>query len=1040
MKVQTNKKLSLLKSIVVVCLLFVFNAYGMAQGIAIKGTVTDETGETLIGVSVSVSGSQIGTATAVDGTYTINVPDNGSVLQFSYLGYVSQTIKVGNQQIINVIMKEDSQLLEEVVVVGYGVVKKSDLTGALSRIGEKELDSRPVQNALQAMQGKIAGVDITSNERPGEVGSIRIRGERSLNASNGPLYVVDGVPMQSVGIENLNPNDIASIDVLKDASATAIYGSRGANGVVIVSTKKGQSGKMSLNYSGKMSFDKLYDRTTMMNSIEWLDYSRSAKTWGNNLTISKEQDQKWFGSDPYAWANVEKGWANGTWNGSLVPNFDWTDYGMQNGLTQEHTLSASGGSEKIQTYASFGYLDQKGTQPGQNYERLTGRVNTDIQATSWFKLGVSLNATFGTQEYGYDFRKSSTGAKDIYHALQAMLPYAVPYTPDGDYIRLPGGDVNIINPINEVDYCHNQRQNLRFSGNVYGELNFGKIHPVLDGLRYRILYGPDYRNGRTGIADPAESINGDGNNVARYETDIKYSWTLDNLVYYNKSFGLHDLGATLLHSSSAYHNEGESMRSFVSTAKELWYNVKSASKIQDYGSYLTESQLESYMVRFNYGFAEKYLLTVSGRWDGASQLAEGHKWDFFPSAALAWRMEQEDFMKDITWISQLKPRIGYGVTGNSAVDPYATLGAVLSNFYHFGGTTAVGMVSNDPALAAGNQVVMANTELGWEKTAQFNLGVDFSLFNGRLGGSIDLYQSKTTDLLMKQAIPSLTGYLATWANVGSTKNKGVDITLNSVNIKNRNFAWESSLTFSANKDEITELANGALENLTGDGTWPWIVGQPLKVYYDYVYDGIWKTDEAAEATKYGRLPGEIKVKDISGPDGVPDGKIDAIYDREVVGKALPKWSGGFQNTFSYRNFELSVFLFGRFGHKIRAGAETLSGRFAMRKLDYWVAGTNENALYYAPGVNGENGDTYKSAMNYQDASFIKLRNISLGYNVPSKTLKNWNISNLKVYVQCLNPALIYSKVKYLDPDVYLDTNQTGTSSNKSFVIGLNIGF
>jgi TonB-linked SusC/RagA family outer membrane protein len=961
-------------------------------------------------------------------------------LQFSYIGYLSKAVKVENQQVIDVVLEEDLQTLDELVVVGYGVVKKSDLTGAVARIGEKEIESVPIQNLLQAMQGKMAGVDITSNERPGEIGKIQIRGERSLTAKNDPLYVVDGFPMQDVGIENLNPHDIAAIDVLKDASATAIYGSRGANGVVIVTTKRGISGKMSLNYSGRYSVDKLYDRTTMMNSAEWLEYSRRAKSWGQEYAVTKEKDQAWFGNDPYAWANIEKGWANGTWDGSLVPTYNWTDYGKQTGTTQEHTLSASGGNEKMQTYASFGYLNQEGTQSGQSYERYTGKITTDLQATDWFKLGASINATFGSQEYGYDFRKSTTGADDLYHVLQGMLPHTVPYTSEGDYIRLPGGDVNIINPIREAELCRNQRENIRVIGSFYGELGFGKIVNVLDGLKYRIQFGPDYRNNRTGIADSAESINGDGNSTARYETDIKYSWTLDNLLYYDKSFDRHNIGLTFLQSASAYHNEGTELRSFVASDKELWYNVGSAANIQSYSSYLKPSQMESYMLRANYNFDDKYLLTVSGRRDGASQLAKGHQWDFFPSVAVAWRIEQEDFMESVNWINQLKMRLGYGVTGNSSVEPFGTLGPVVSNFYHFGSTTAVGMIPNDPSLDAKDQSVMANKELRWEKTAQVNLGLDFSFFDGRLGGSIDYYQSKTTDLLMNQALPSTVGYLATQANIGSTKNKGVDITLSTLNIKTKDFIWQSSLTFSANKGEITALANGAEENLSGDGTWPWIVGQPLKVYYDFVYDGIWKTSEAEEAAKYGKKPGEIRVKDISGPDGVPDGKIDENYDRQVVGKAAPDWSGGFQNTLSYKNFELSFFLFGRFGYKIRTGAETLSGRFAMRQIDYWVAESNEDARYYAPGVNGENGDQYKNSMNYSDGSFIKLRNISLGYNVPPDLLKKFNVSNLKLYVQCINPGLIYSKVDHLDPDLYIDSNMTGSTFNRSFVVGLNIGF
>jgi TonB-linked SusC/RagA family outer membrane protein len=1035
-----KKKMISFRRVTMIFLLFACCMGATAQTIAISGKVQDSSGEALTGVSVLVTGSQLGTVTDIDGAYSLNVPGSESILKFSYIGYIAQNIKIGNQRTIDVTLEEDLKTLEEVVVVGYGVQKKSDITGALTRIGAKDIESMPVQNTLQAMQGKMAGVDITSNERPGEIGKIYIRGVRSLGAANDPLYVVDGIPMQGVGIENLNAADVASIDVLKDASATAIYGSRGANGVVIISTKKGESGKMRLNYSGTYSSDQLINRTEMMNSAEWLAFSRLAKSYGKELTMSLEQDREWFKNDPVAFANIEKGWVNGSWDGSLVPTFNWTDYGKQTGITQDHTLSASGGTERMQAYISFGYMDQKGTQPGQSYERFTGNANVDIQATPWFKMGTLINATFGNQKYGYDFRKSATGADGIYYALQGMLPWAVPYTPDGEYIRNPGGDVNIINPIREADLCRNRRENIRVLGSLYGELDFGKIYGALDGLRYRINYGPDYRNGRTGIADPAESINGDGKNVAQYNTEIKYSWTLDNLLYYNRKINKHDFGLTLLHSASAYHLESSNMKSYVSSARELWYNVGSASDIQAYGSGLTESQMESYMARLNYNFNQKYLLTVSGRWDGASQLAHGNQWDFFPSAALGWRMEQESFMENANWIEQMKLRLGYGVTGNSNVREYETLGPVVSNFYHFGGTTVVGMVANDPSLAVGDQVPMANKKLGWEKTAQFNLGLDFSFLRGRINGTVELYQSKTTDLLLKQVVPSLTGYLNIWANVGSSKNKGIEITLNTLNIKTRDFNWSSSLSFSANKDEITALANGNERDLAGDGTWAWIVGQSIRTYYDYTYNGIWKTSEAEEAAQYGRKPGDIKVKDLSGPDGVPDGKIDANYDREVIGKALPKWTGGFRNTFAYKNLELSFFLFGRFGYLIPAGAETLSGRFAQRKVDYWVKDTNEDARYPAPGNNGEQGDMYRSSMNYQDGSFIKLRNVSLGYNFDSKILSKAHISNLKLYVQCINPGLVYSEVDFLDPDVYLDSNMPGSSSNRSFVVGLNIGF
>lgn len=994
----------------------------------IKGKVLDaQDGTAVPGVTVSIKGQSSGTLTDINGSYSISIPDQGAILVFSSIGYVSQEVAVGSQSIVNVSLESDVKGLEEVVVVGYGAVRKSDVTGAIAKIGQKEMEAMPVQNALQAMQGKTAGVDITSNERPGEIGSIRIRGERSLNATNSPLFVVDGIPLQGAGIENLNPGDIESIEVLKDASSTAIFGSRGANGVILVTTKRGKTGKMAVNYSGTFSLENMHDRLEMMNSAEWLDFSRAAKmragTYNGSKEVSLANDRAVYGSDPHAWAQIEKGWQNGTWNGNLVPTYNWTDEGLQSALTQIHTLSASGGTEKLQAYGSFGYLDQQGTQPGQEYNRYTGKFSADFKATNWLKLGGNINLTWGDQEYGYNFRKSTTGASNLYFALQGMLPWTVPYTPDGEYIRNPGGDVNIINPIREVNYSRNQRVNLRALGSLYTEVDFGKFAGFLDGLKYRFQFGPDFRFGRNGIADQAASINGDGNNLVQYNTDMRSSWTLDNLVYYNKTIKRNSLGVTLLQSASSFYSEGGNMRSFVNTPQELWYNVGSLASIQGYGTWLTETQLSSYMARVNYGFDDKYLLTVSGRWDGASQLAPGHKWDFFPSAALAWKIDEESFLQEVSWIDQLKLRLGVGVTGNSGIGAYATKGAVANNFYHWGEIVALGMVASDPS--AREPVVMANPALGWEKTAQYNLGIDFSVFKGRIDGSVDFYKSKTSDLLLTKSLPSLTGYLRTWDNIGKTENKGVDIAINSLNFKNKDFRWSSTLTFSADRSKITELSDGKIEDIPNG----WFVGEQIGSYYDFVYDGVWKTSEKEQAAKYGRVPGEIKIRDLNG-----DGVIDQNNDRMIVGKARPNWSGGFLNTLNYKNWELSAFLYGRFGFTMRAGHEVLSGRFAMRKLDYWIEGVNENAEYYAPGVGGENGDTYRSAQGYLDGSFVKLRNVSLGYTFKPYQLQSLKMQNLKLYVQCMNPGLVYSKVDFLDPDL------GGSTFNRSFVFGVNVGF
>ena len=538
-----------------------------------------------------------------------------------------------------------------------------------------------------------------------------------------------------------------------------------------------------------------------------------------------------------------------------------------------------------------------------------------------------------------------------------------------------------------------------------------------------------------GIANAADGINGDGNNVAQYSNDQRRSWTLDNLIYYNRTFAdVHSLNLTLMQSASKYHTESGSMKaSNVASAEELWYNLSSSSTLASFGTGLTETQMASYMGRVNYSFMDKYLLTASVRWDGASQLSEGNKWETFPSVALAWRLDQEEFI-DLYALSQLKLRLGYGITGNSAISAYATKGALQSSYYNFGQSeSTIGYVPSDASAKTPNK--MANQDLGWERTTQYNLGVDFGFFGNRINGSIDIYKTKTTDLLMAMSIPSLTGYTSTYANVGETSGHGVDLMLSGSPVRTSDFEWNSTLTWSMDRNEIEKLANGITEDVNNR----WFVGKEIGVYYDYVYDGIWKSSEADAAAEYGRKPGQIRVKDLNN-----DGKIDANDDRTIVGHTRPRWTAGWNNTFSYRGFELSCFIVSRWDFTVPQGAATLDGRYMMRDLDYWVEGTNENALYYSPGSNGEAADTYSSTMNYQDGSFIKMRNISLAYNFPDKLLKKAHMQNLKVYVQAMNPFTIYKDCDWLDTDLQNYDNNSVTAGSPvtlhSFVFGLNVGF
>ena len=678
-------------------------ASAYAQGLTVKGTVVDGSGEPLIGASVMVKGTTNGTATDIDGNYTLSNVANNATLEFRYVGYTPKTVEVKGQTTINVTLTEDSAVLDDLVVIGYGTQKKSDVTGALSHVSAEELQSRPVNNAFEALQGKAAGVDITSSERPGTVGQIRIRGERSLTAANEPLYVVDGVPLMSgSGIETLNPRDIESIDILKDASATAIYGSRGANGVIIVTTKSGKPGQFSLNYSGSVSWQNLVDKAPAVSAADyivyrrWAAYNSDPETYGDPRNPTKENDAAIFGriDDATAYNNVMRGWANGsTWNPDLIQDYNWVDDALQTGFMQEHTISASGGTEKMNAFGSFSYLDNKGTQHGQSYNRFTARTSVNITPVKWMSIYMSINASREKQNYGMSssYAPSSTTSKSqIYELYKSVYRWAMPYDEDGNRIKFPGGDNTSYNPINEWEHNISERMTYRVLGSFSAQLHFGEMWAPLKGLDYKISIGPDYRNWRQGDFIDTQSAykwqNG-SKNQARWQNTQDFSWTLDNMITYNNTFAeKHNVGLTLLQTASKWSRETASMALSGLEQNMYRWNAMGSLDITDpdngasMSTGITDRTLESYMIRINYGFEDKYLLTASGRWDGASQLSKGRKWAFFPSLSLGWRIQQESFLRDVNWLSQLKIRAGVGTTGNSAISPYSTLGQIPSFF------------------------------------------------------------------------------------------------------------------------------------------------------------------------------------------------------------------------------------------------------------------------------------------------------------------------------------------------------------------------
>ncbi|HEX7845293.1 MAG TPA: SusC/RagA family TonB-linked outer membrane protein, partial [Chitinophagaceae bacterium] len=767
-------------------LFLIFSIYGLAQNpLTVNGKITDENAKALAGVSVQVKGTLTTTASKEDGTFSITVPSNRSVLVFSSAGLVTQEVSVSNRLLINVSLLPDTRSMDEVVVVGYGTRKKSDVTGALSRMTSKEIQERPAQNLFQAMQGKLAGVHISSNFKPGELPIMRVRGNRSINASNEPLYVIDGIPMVSAlgvtsfSMNDINPNDIASIEILKDASATAIYGSRGANGVVLITTNKGKKGRVSLNYNSSVSFDSFKSLTDWMTGGEFVDRWREAlingrgyqTTTNTDLNVAPtvwypdpflDRDKMLLGADPYILESVWKGYewevfgvtpkmrattaeeqAMGwpaqvpVYNPKNVRSYDWLNDATRQGITQNHQISVSAGTELSRMMISLGYQDQKSVQRDQNFKRYTINLSGDLTPVKWFTLGTSIAASMSKQNYGIlGPNTSNTGSKDLYSRSADQLTLNNPFNADGSYKRfspLSSATLSIYNPLIDISQVVNERRATAILASIFAEIKFTPW------LKYRLNFGPQFRQFRNGSWTGPDATPHLQNrpSTAGQSTENHFSWVLENLLFVDKKFGNdHQLGFTLLQSSQKSRRENLAAN-VTGTINPLsqWYDLGSntVGNPAGYGSGFTENQLASFMGRVNYTLKDKYLLTASLRADGSSVLAPGHQWHYFPSFAFAWKMQDESFLKGVNWIDELKPRLGWGITGNSAVNPYDWSGPLSRNPYAFGSVAGIGYL---PQLAQ-------NPELRWESTEQLNVGVDFGLLRGRFSGSIEWYRQNT---------------------------------------------------------------------------------------------------------------------------------------------------------------------------------------------------------------------------------------------------------------------------------------------------------
>jgi TonB-linked SusC/RagA family outer membrane protein len=1049
------KKELYLKHLLNAFLLFLFiEGVCFAQQKSITGTVIGTDNEPLPGVTVIIKGTSQGTITDPDGKFSIEATED-NVLVFSFVGYLTEEIDVGAKTVIDLAMVEDLIGIEEVVVVGYGTVRKSDITGALSSVSSEQIRELPIQNMNQAIQGRAAGVDVFSNNfRPGEAPKIRIRGNRSITASNDPLYILDGIPVMD-GINEINPLDIESIEVLKDASATAIYGSRAANGVILITTRRGSKDAVRVTYDVSYSFDKEIRRFEMMDGGEWAELKREAyRSIGGYLTdypnVTEDKILFELSMDQYCWESVKMGyeWENyeneivavdedgiPIYNPDNVRTYNWQDQVLQTGLNQNHQLSLTGGTENLGVLLSVGYLNQEGVIKGQAYERINTRLNVDYEPLKWFKAGMSSSFNFALQDYG----------ADLYSKALRQLSIAIPYDSLGNFIRNPGADDLIKNPLRDDEEIDDERRIIRFFGSYYAEVNFGGFWSALEGLRFRTNVGQDFKHWRRGEFKTALSSDQDGSvNYAHYDQEQIYRWTLENLLYYDKNIGIHNIGLTLLQSAGARRFESSEIEvQNVPYETQLWYQMQSTidATPTNFETDYQRRQIMSYMGRINYGLMDKYLLTATIRYDGTSIFYEDNRWDYFPSFALAWKINNESFMQSITPISQLKLRFGYGVTGHQGARVYETDGSLEESIYVFGDIPAKGYAPEK----------MATRTVGWEKTAQKNLGLDFGLFLNRISGTIDLYDANTYDLLLDRNLPAVTGYNEVRANVGKVRNRGIELTLYTVNINTSGgFKWETDITFAKNKEEIVDLYGDDQDDI-GNG---WFIGHPIASYYDYKYERIWQDtpEDSALMALYNAhgenfMPGEIKVIDQNG-----DTIIDAL-DRVVLGSNVPDWTGGITNRISYKGFELSAFVYVRWGQGIynRSLVPELAGRYPERKLEYWTPTNTDvkfprpNRLQYFPDL-GE-------SLWYKDVSFVKVKNIKLSYNFPQSVLSKVRINNLNVYVMAVNPFLFTDYEEGLDPEAQggyrrsTDPNPNSLNptsalndmSTKSIVFGARIG-
>ena len=973
-----------------------------AQQITVQGVVKDQTGETVIGASVMEKGTTNGTITGIDGDFSLNMSSNGTLV-VSFVGYKTQEVQVKGQKQLQVVLSEDAEMLDEVVVIGYGTMKKSDLTGAVSSIGNKDIKDSPVSNLGQAIQGKISGVQIVDAGKPGDNVSIKIRGLGSINNCD-PLVVIDGVPTD-LGLSSLNMADVERLDVLKDASATAIYGSRGANGVVMITTKRGTEGKGKLAVSANYSFQNATNVPSLLNAAQYAELS-------NDMMVNS-------GRNP----NPE--WANPS---ELGAGTDWMDELLRTGVMQNYTVSYSGGNEKSHYYVSGGFLDQSGIVKSVNYRRFTFQSNSDAQVLKWLKF--SNNITFSA-----DTKKS--GSYNIGDALKALPIYPVK-NEDGSWSGPDGNSEwygSTRNPIGPTELNKSQTDGYNFLANLTAELTFTKW------LKFKSTFGYDAKFWFIDNFTPKYNWKPTPTEeTSRYKSDNKsFTYLWDNYFLFDHTFAeKHRVG--LMAGMSAQWNTND----YLNAQKNVFmfdnvHEMDNGEEMYAIGGNETEWALLSYMARVNYSYEDRYLLTATIRRDGSSRFGKKHRWGTFPSVSVAWRASQEKWFPKNDYINDLKVRAGYGVTGSQAsVGNYSYLASYNTSVYPFG-------------ISSGNQTALvsstlANPYIHWEEVAQTNIGFDASLFNSRVMFSFDAYLKETRDMLVKASIPITSGFedtTTTYTNAGKVRNQGIEMSLHTINLTGE-LGWETNLTATYNKNKIKDLNSDVpyyINQINNSYVTMLAKDYPINVFYGYVTDGIFQNQSEVNthAVQPGAEPGDIRFRDLNN-----DGVINDS-DRTVIGNPNPSWLFSMNNSLSYKGFELSVFLQGIAGNKIyNANNIDNTGMAAAYNqttdvLKRWQGEGTSNSMPRA--VFGDpNQNTRVSDRFVENGSYLRLKNITLSYTFPKQWLQKGQIENARLSLSCENVATITGYSGF-DPEVGINgIDQNRYPISRTFSLGLNFNF